>query len=255
MNVKDANLLNFQEINDKNAHILREYYENCDYVLCEYSLGTKLMWGGTLHPSWTEVAGCLVIRNNIDGQEVYDYPVAGPDGNEDDALTAGMAGFLPRPFLLSSLRGAIQQLNNQAPEEAEESQLSIAGLRFLAAEDNELNAEILRELLDLEGAACQIAENGQAALEMFTNAPAGTFDLILMDVQMPVMDGYAAARAIRDSSHPEAKTIPITAMTANVFDEDVQHALAAGMNAHIAKPVDMAQLKETVTELLNPTEN
>lgn len=81
-------MLNFQEINDKNAHILREYYENCDYVLCEYSLGTKLMWGGSLHPTWTEVAGCLVIRNNIDGQEVYDYPVAGPDGNEDDALTA-----------------------------------------------------------------------------------------------------------------------------------------------------------------------
>jgi len=81
-------MLDFLEINDKNEQILREYYKNCSYGLCEYSLGTKLMWSGTLHPTWTEVAGCLVIRNRINGKIVHDYPVAGPEGDEDAALTA-----------------------------------------------------------------------------------------------------------------------------------------------------------------------
>ena len=137
------------------------------------------------------------------------------------------------------------------PADTEESKMSLAGLHILAAEDNELNAEILVELLNMERASCKVSENGEAVLKEFESSAPGTYDLILMDVQMPVMNGYEATRAIRASTHPEAKTIPIVAMTANAFSEDVKDSLDAGMNAHIAKPVDMAVLKKTVCRILN----
>ena len=123
------------------------------------------------------------------------------------------------------------------------------GMRFLCAEDNELNAEILMELLKLEGAECTICENGKRILEAFEQSVPGEYDMILMDVQMPVMNGYEATKAIRRSSHEQAKTIPIIAMTANAFSEDMQHTLAAGMNAHISKPVDMKLLKKTIRNI------
>ncbi|MBC5664814.1 response regulator [Dorea sp. NSJ-36] len=123
------------------------------------------------------------------------------------------------------------------------------GMRFLCAEDNELNAEILMELLKLEGAECTICENGKRILEAFEQSVPGEYDMILMDVQMPVMNGYEATEAIRRSSHEQAKTIPIIAMTANAFSEDMQHTLAAGMNAHISKPVDMKLLKKTIRNI------
>ena len=123
------------------------------------------------------------------------------------------------------------------------------GMRFLCAEDNELNAEILMELLKLEGAECTICENGKRILEAFEQSVSGEYDMILMDVQMPVMNGYEATKAIRRSSHEQAKTIPIIAMTANAFSEDMQHTLAAGMNAHISKPVDMKLLKKTIRNI------
>ena len=122
-------------------------------------------------------------------------------------------------------------------------------MRFLCAEDNELNAEILMELLKLEGAECTICENGKRILEAFEQSVPGEYDMILMDVQMPVMNGYEATEAIRRSSHEQAKTIPIIAMTANAFSEDMQHTLAAGMNAHISKPVDMKLLKKTIRNI------
>ena len=115
----------------------------------------------------------------------------------------------------------------------------LKGMRFLCAEDNELNAEILMELLKIEGAECTICENGKRVLEAFEQSAPGDYDMILMDVQMPVMNGYEATKAIRRSSHELAKTIPIIAMTANAFSEDIQHSLAAGMNAHVSKPVEM----------------
>ena len=113
----------------------------------------------------------------------------------------------------------------------------LKGMRFLCAEDNELNAEILMELLKIEGAECTICENGKRVLEAFEQSAPGDYDMILMDVQMPVMNGYEATKAIRRSSHELAKTIPIIAMTANAFSEDIQHSLAAGMNAHVSKPI------------------
>ena len=125
----------------------------------------------------------------------------------------------------------------------------LKGMRFLCAEDNELNAEILMELLKIEGAECTICENGKRVLEAFEQSAPGDYEMILMDVQMPVMNGYEATKAIRRSSHELAKTIPIIAMTANAFSEDIQHSLAAGMNAHVSKPVEMKVLEKTIRSI------
>ena len=125
----------------------------------------------------------------------------------------------------------------------------LKGMRFLCAEDNELNAEILMELLKIEGAECTICENGKRVLEAFEQSAPGDYDMILIDVQMPVMNGYEATKAIRRSSHELAKTIPIIAMTANAFSEDIQHSLAAGMNAHVSKPIEMKVLEKTIRSI------
>ena len=137
-----------------------------------------------------------------------------------------------------------------AQEETDEQDGNILqGMRFLCAEDNELNAEILTELLKIEGAECTICENGEEILKAFEQSAPGDYDMILMDVQMPVMNGYEATKAIRRSSHELAKTIPIIAMTANAFSEDIQHSLAAGMNAHVSKPVEMKILEKTIRSI------
>ena len=134
-------------------------------------------------------------------------------------------------------------------EKNEQNDNIFQGMRFLCAEDNELNAEILTELLKIEGAECTICENGEEILETFEKSAPGDYDMILMDVQMPVMNGYEATKAIRRSSHELAKTIPIIAMTANAFSEDIQHSLAAGMNAHVSKPVEMRVLEKTIRSI------
>ena len=137
-----------------------------------------------------------------------------------------------------------------AQEDTDEQDGNILqGMRFLCAEDNELNAEILTELLKIEGAECTICENGEEILKAFEQSAPGDYDMILMDVQMPVMNGYEATKAIRRSSHKLAKTIPIIAMTANAFSEDIQHSLAAGMNAHVSKPVEMKVLEKTIRSI------
>ena len=137
-----------------------------------------------------------------------------------------------------------------AQEETDEQDDNILqGMRFLCAEDNELNAEILTELLKIEGAECTICENGEEVLKAFEQSAPGDYDMILMDVQMPVMNGYEATKAIRRSSHKLAKTIPIIAMTANAFSEDIQHSLAAGMTAHVSKPVEMKVLEKTIRSI------
>ena len=137
-----------------------------------------------------------------------------------------------------------------AQEETDEQDGNILqGMKFLCAEDNELNAEILIELLKIEGAECTICENGEEILEAFEQSAPGDYDMILMDVQMPVMNGYDATKAIRRSSHEAAKKIPIIAMSANAFSEDIQNSLAAGMNAHISKPVEMKVLEKTIRSI------
>ena len=135
-------------------------------------------------------------------------------------------------------------------EKNEQNDNIFQGMRFLCAEDNELNAEILTELLKIEGAECTICENGEEILKTFEKSAPGDYDMILMDVQMPVMNGYEATKAIRRSSHELAKKIPIIAMTANAFSEDIQHSLAAGMNAHVSKPVEMRVLEKTIRSIM-----
>ena len=142
-----------------------------------------------------------------------------------------------------SVSSAVQEEKN------EQNDNIFQGMRFLCAEDNELNAEILTELLKIEGAECTICENGEEILKTFEKSAPGDYDMILMDVQMPVMNGYEATRAIRRSSHELAKKIPIIAMTANAFSEDIQHSLAAGMNAHVSKPVEMRVLEKTIRSI------
>ncbi len=171
---------------------------------------------------------------------------------EEEAKNAGINAFLSKPFFVSSLQQTIEQLwgEQSGNADAEGEGDSLEGISFLVAEDNEINAELLQELLKTEGASTDLATNGQEALDKFTASAPGTYDMILMDVQMPIMDGYEAVRQIRKSDHPEAKTIPIAAMTANAFAEDVANATAAGMDAHLAKPINMALLKQTVLRLV-----
>ncbi len=126
----------------------------------------------------------------------------------------------------------------------------LLGKNFLIAEDNEINAEIIVELLKLEGATCEIVSNGELAVKRFESSKLDEFDAIFMDIQMPVMNGYEATKIIRHLDKPNAKTIPIIAMTANAFSEDIKDALNVGMNAHISKPINMSMLKNTVGKYL-----
>ena len=140
----------------------------------------------------------------------------------------------------------------ESPEKALAMSISLEGRRFLIAEDQEINAEILIDLLEMEGVSPEWAENGKRAVEMFEQSETGCYDAILMDMRMPVMDGLTATQEIRKLNRPDAATIPIIALTANAFEEDVKQCLQAGMNAHLAKPVDIELLKQTISRLLLP---
>ena len=131
------------------------------------------------------------------------------------------------------------------PEEAEETS-PLSGMRFLCAEDNAINAEILEMLLEAKGASCTICSNGQEIVDAFASVKPGEYDMILMDVQMPVMDGLEATRRIRSGENPLGRIIPILAMTANAFLEDMQKSREAGMDEHLSKPVDITALEQTV---------
>lgn len=178
------------------------------------------------------------------------------DEIEDEARSVGIDVFLSKPFFVSNFRNAIEKVTNaDTKTEIQSTEISLEGLNVLAAEDNEINAEILVDLLDMEGVKCEIACNGQEALQKFEQSEPGKYDLIFMDIQMPVMNGYEAARAIRACSHSEATTIPIVAMTANAFEDDVKAALDAGMNAHLAKPINMDKVKVVVNNVLKERKN
>ncbi len=171
------------------------------------------------------------------------------DEIKDEASEIGVDGFLAKPFFVSAFREKLHEIGSEEETvqdvEGEDEHI-LEGRHFLVAEDNEINAEILEELLDVEGATCEIMENGQLTVERFAKAEPGEFDAILMDVQMPVMNGYDATRMIRAMEREDAKNIIIIAMTANAFAEDVRDAMDAGMTAHIAKPIDMGLLKKMV---------
>ncbi len=174
----------------------------------------------------------------------------------EEARAAGIDGVLPKPFFVSAFKEKIQQIftkrgTMRQPEEEEAPAANLQGRHFLIAEDNEINSEILLELLHIDGADGEVAENGQLAVECFQSAKPGHFDAVLMDVQMPVMNGYEATKKIRALEREDAKTIPVIAMTANAFAEDVKDARDAGMNDHIAKPVDMDVIRKTLGKYLS----
>ena len=143
------------------------------------------------------------------------------------------------------------QEENKEPDTIPGRRFDFTGRRILIVEDNEINAEILNELLHIEGALTERAGNGQEAVDLFMQSSPGYYGLILMDVQMPVMNGYEAASRIRGLDRPDAGTIPIIALTANAFSEDRNRALAAGMDAHVAKPIDMASLSKVLGEVFS----
>ena len=175
---------------------------------------------------------------------------------EDEAKDGGVDAILAKPLFTEPLLNTLHSLlghgaNDTANDILEpEEENSLSGCRILMAEDVEANAEILADLLELEDMTSERAENGQQAIDMFLEKPAGYYDAILMDVRMPVMDGLSATKGIRALSREDAKTIPIIAMTANVFDEDVENSLNAGMNAHLSKPIEPDRLYETLKTLI-----
>lgn len=154
-------------------------------------------------------------------------------------------GIVAKPFFLSNLEMTIARTKTDMLSEKENTSI-LRGMRFLCAEDNDLNAEILQEILHMYHAECTIYPNGEEIVQAFKDVKPGHYDVILMDIQMPKMNGLEATRAIRNGSNPLGKTIPIIAMTANAFSEDVQHCIGAGMDAHIAKPLDIAMLEKTL---------
>ena len=156
-------------------------------------------------------------------------------------------GVIPYPFFLSNLEAEVKRVQeSRKAADGPEDVSPLRGMKFLCAEDNDINAEILELLLESKGATCKIYKNGQEIVDAFASVKPGDYDMILMDVQMPVMNGLDATRAIRSGSNPLGKTIPILAMTANAFLEDMQQSRDAGMDEHLSKPVDMAVLEQTV---------
>lgn len=171
----------------------------------------------------------------------------------DEIVQEENTGILSKPFFVSALMEKILEMQAEGDESDKAETVqdnNLEGMNFLAAEDNEINAEILREILTIENAGCEIVENGKLAVERFMNAAENEFDAILMDVQMPVMNGYDATRAIRALERKDAKQIPIIAMTANAFAEDEKEALNAGMNVHLAKPINVDVLKQVIRQCI-----
>lgn len=171
----------------------------------------------------------------------------------EEAMSAGVDRFMAKPLfasnVVSEFHQALEQKNiNEPPKKLAE----LEGRRILMAEDMPVNAEIMMMVLSMHGMIVEHAPNGQDAVNTFANSPPNHFDAVLMDIRMPIMDGLKATESIRALDRPDAKTVPIIAMTANAFDEDVQRSLQAGMNAHLSKPVEPEHLFKTLQELIEP---
>ena len=170
----------------------------------------------------------------------------------DEALHTGVDSFLAKPLFASNVIDEFERIarRNNMSLYKEKNRTELKGKRILIAEDVFVNVAIMKKLIQVREAEIDHAENGRIVVEMFQNSPVGYYDAILMDVRMPEMDGLEATAAIRALGRPDAKTIPIIALTANAFDEDVQLSLQAGMNAHLSKPVEPEHLYQTLEELI-----
>lgn len=193
------------------------------------------------------------IRRNL-GDEVSILLISAYDWSEfeAEAREAGISGFISKPLFKSTLYHALRQYMDAETENDQtlNHNIDLSGRRILLAEDNELNWEVAKELLSDLGVELDWAEDGQICLGKFQRSPEGYYDAILMDIRMPHMTGYEATKAIRGLNHPNALSVPIIAMSADAFSDDIQHCLECGMNAHIAKPIDVIELTRILKRFL-----
>ena len=203
-------------------------------------------------PDMNGIETARQIRSKI-GNNVPIILISAYDSSdlEDSAKEAGVSGFISKPLFRSTLYNKLNEvLGNESTQiRQEENNTDIAGMHILVAEDNDINWEIISMLLQMHGIETERAENGKLALERIANAPHGAFDLVFMDIQMPIMNGIEATKAIRALDDSWASHIPIIAMTADAFSENVSECLAAGMNGHIAKPVDMKLVLKEIQKI------
>ncbi len=205
-------------------------------------------------PEMNGIETAREIRRRL-GNEIPILLISAYDWNEieQEAREAGINGFLSKPLFKSTLFYGLRQFTNlsdQPNEASTESKTKLDGKRILLAEDNELNWEIAMELLTDLGIEVDWAENGQICVEKYQQSAIGYYDAILMDLRMPVMNGYEATAAIRSMDRLDAGRVPIIAMTADAFSEDIQKCLDAGMNAHIAKPIDMREISRLLVKFM-----
>ena len=193
------------------------------------------------------------IRHNL-GDEVPILLISAYDWSEfeAEAREAGISGFISKPLFKSTLYYALRQYMGTETENGQTSNPNsdLSGRRILIAEDNELNWEVANELLSDLGVELDWAEDGQICLDKFQKSPEGYYDAVLMDIRMPHMTGYEATKMIRGLNHPDALSIPIIAMSADAFSDDIQHCLECGMNAHIAKPIDIMEVSRLLKRFL-----
>ena len=267
------------ELNGLRALVVDDDFNTCSSV-------TKMLATIGMRPDWTTSGKEAVLRTRLaeEQNDVYSAYIIDwlmPDMNgievvrrirgiigeetpiiiltaydwsdiEEEARNAGVTAFCSKPIFLSELREVLESpfTNRDAEDAAPEETISFEGKKILLVEDNELNQEIAVEILQEAGFVMDVADDGAVAVEKMKSAEPGRYDLILMDIQMPIMDGYEATRQIRGLEAPEIAGIPIIAMTANAFEEDKKAAVDAGMNGHIAKPIDVPKLLEALGETL-----
>ena len=204
-------------------------------------------------PGMNGIQAAREIRRNL-GDEVPILLISAYDWSEfeAEAREAGISGFISKPLFKSTLYHALCQYMDVGTEHEQtlNQNIDLSGRHILLAEDNELNWEVAKELLSDLGVELDWAEDGRICLDKFQKSPKGYYDIILMDIRMPHMTGYEATQAIRGLVHPDALSIPIIAMSADAFSDDIQHCLQCGMNAHIAKPIDVIELTRLLKRYL-----